>query len=119
MVWEFISALVVIANNYLALHIPVISNIMAAVFLVLTETTMNLRVITPILDEMEGLLIGGMPLLPSFITASLFIAWASISIYVYQWIFRWALLKFQPYLLYILIGAFILITLAVNIKYRD
>ncbi len=119
MVFQFISVINLALNGFLSQHITFISHVLAAVFLVLTETTMNMRVVTPLLDIMEGMMIGNIPILPNFITAALFIIWATVSIFVYQVIFKWALLKYQSQLGLILLTTFVLITIAVNIKYRD
>jgi hypothetical protein len=119
MVLELIGVLFSSLDGFFINHIGFISHVLAAVFLVLTETTMNMRVVTPLLEIMEGMMIGNIPILPNFVTAALFIVWATISIFIYQAIVKWALLKYQAHITLILAAAFVLITIAVNIKYRD
>ncbi|MEK6886721.1 MAG: hypothetical protein AABW88_02720 [Nanoarchaeota archaeon] len=119
MVLEYLTIVNLFLNDFFATHIVLISHMFAAVFLVLTEMTINMRVITPIIDGMEGMMLGNIPLLPSLITAFLFVIWATISIYIYQWLFEWVLKRYENQLTLLVIGIFLLVTLAINIKYRD
>ena len=119
MVLEIFSALNVIISSFLADHIVFISHMFAAVFLVLTETTMNMRVVTPMLDGLENMVIGNIPLVSSLIVAALFIVWATFSIYVYQFAFQWLFRRYENSLTLLIIGIFVLFTITINIKYRD
>jgi len=119
MVLEYLTIANIFLNGFFANHIILISHMFAAVFLVLTETTMNLRIVTPIIDSLEGMVLGGIPLLPSLVTAFLFMIWATVAIYVYQFAFQFVLRRYENQLTLMIVGIFILVTLAVNIKYRD
>lgn len=119
MVLDLLLAVNLIMNNFFASHIVLISHVLAAVFLILTETTVNMRIIAPMLETMEGMFLGSIPLIPNLITTAMFIVWATLSIFVYEALFRFVLGKFSNYLTLFLIGAFFLIALAVNFKYRD
>ena len=119
MVLEYFSIAYLLLNSFFAQHIVLISHMFAAVFLVLTEMTMNMRIITPILDGIESVFLGNIPLVPSAISALIFIAWATVSIYVYQIVFEWLLSRFESNLTLILFVMFALTTVGINIKYRD
>ncbi|HIH39434.1 TPA: hypothetical protein HA219_01800 [Candidatus Woesearchaeota archaeon] len=119
MVLEYFSIAYLLLNNFFASHVVLISHMFAAVFLVLTEMTMNMRVITPILDGIEGIFLGNIPLLPSMISALIFIVWATVSIYVYQIAFQWLLNRYENHLTLIILVMFVLTTIGINIKYRD
>src|SRR3989344_5435159 len=117
MVLEYFSIAYLLLNDFFASHIIIISHMFAAVFLVLTEMTMNMRIITPILDGIEGMILGNIPLLPSMISSLIFIIWATISIYVYQLAFQWLLNRYDNHLTLIILVMFILTTIGINIKY--
>ena len=119
MVLEIFGALNVLINNFLGNHVVFISHMFAAVFLVLTETTMNMRIVTPMLDGLENMTIGNIPLVSSLITAAMFIIWATFSIYVYQFAFQWLFDRYDNHLTLLIIGIFLLFTVVINIKYRD
>ena len=119
MVLEYLGIAYLLMNDFFAGHIILISHMFGAVFLVLTETTINMRIITPILDWTEGMFLGNIPFVPSMISAVLFIIWATFSIYLYQVMFQWIFKIFEAHLTMVLLIIFILITVAMNIKYRD
>ena len=119
MVFEFLLSLNLILNSFFAAHIIFISHMYAAVFLILTETTINMRIVTPMLDGMESMIIGNIPLLPNLITAVLFIVWATFSIYLYQIVFQFVLRRYESQIALAVFVIFILFTVAINIKYRD
>jgi len=119
MVLELLSMGNLILNEFFATHIIFISHVLAAVFLILTETTVNMRIIAPMLDMMENMFLGYIPFVPNLITTMMFIVWATFSIFVYQVLFEFLLNRYAGYLTLFLGIAFVLITLAVNFKYRD
>ena len=119
MVLEYVTIGYLLLNDFLAQNIVIISHMFAAVFLVLTEMTINMRMITPILDGIEGMFLGNIPLLPSFISALIFIVWATVSIYVYQFAFQWLLSRYESNLTLIVLVMFVLTSIGINIKYRD
>lgn len=119
MVVEWLSIANLFLNDFFAKHIVFISHMLAAVFLILTENTINMRIITPMLEGMENMMFRQVPLLPNLITTAVFIVWATFSIYLYQILFEFLLSKYEDKLSLILLGAFLIITVMVNIRYRD
>ena len=119
MVLEYLTIANLFLNSFFAEHIVFISHMLAAVFLVLTEMTVNMRIITPMLDGIENLFFGRIPLLPNLITAAFFIIWATVSLFVFQTVIQWMLTKYMDQLSVILIVVFFIVAVAINIKYRD
>ena len=119
MVLELLAAWNLVMNDFFGQHIILISHVLAAVFLILSEDTMNMRIITPILDAMEDKVFGSIPLIPNIVTTAIFIVWATFSIFLYQFLFTFILDKYEDSLTTALIISFFLIMFAVNFKYRD
>ncbi|MBN2421374.1 hypothetical protein JXB27_03795 [Candidatus Woesearchaeota archaeon] len=119
MVLEYLSLANIYLNSFFAQHITFISHVLAAVFLILSESTINYRVITPFMDIIEGSWIGKVFLFPTILGTAFFIAWATFSIYLYDLFFRWLLSRYSDYLTVTLIAAFFLTMYLTNIRYRD
>jgi len=119
MVLEYFGLINIYLNSFFGSHIVFISHVLAAVFLVLSESTINYRLITPIMDWVENVFFGNWILVPNLIGTALFIVWATFSIYVYEILFKWLLGRYQDYLTGILAVAFLFVMYIVNIRYRD
>ncbi len=119
MVLEYLGLAFIYLNSFFAQHIVFISHVLAAVFLILSESTINYRLITPMMDWIENTFFGNIILLPNIFGTIFFIIWATFSIYLYEVLFRWILNKYQDYLSVFLLIAFVIITYIVNIRYRD
>ena len=119
MVLEYFGIANIYLNTFFTGHITFISHVLAAVFLLLSETSVNFRIIAPILDWIEGTFFGNLPLLPNLAATALFIIWATFSIFLYEMIIKYLLNRYIDSLTIILIVAFVGIAFAVNIKYRD
>lgn len=116
---EYLSIAVLLLNDFFARHIVFISHILAAVFLVLTETTVNMRIVTPALEWMQDMILSKIPFVPNILTTVFFIIWVTLALFVYQAVFQWLLLKYEDHLTLILAVALVLVTIGINIKYRD
>lgn len=119
MVVEWLSIANLFLNDFFARHIVFISHMFAAVFLVLTETLISGRMIVPLLETMQGMFLGKIPLLSDIITTLLFIIWATFSIYLYQMLFQFILAKYEDRVLLVILIMFIVVSIGMKIKYRD
>jgi len=119
MVLEYFTIAALFLNAFFANHIVFISHMLAAVFLVITETTVNMRIITPMLETVQDMFLGRIPFIPNIITTLFFIMWATLSLFIYQTVFKLILTKYEDHMTLILFVVFVLITIAINIKYRD
>ncbi len=119
MVLEYFSIAYLFLNSFFAEHVILISHMFGAVFLVLTETTINMRIVSPVLDWLESIFLGNIPFVPSMISALIFIVWATFSIFLYQVMFQWIFRIFEEHLTLVILVIFVLITVGMNMKYRD
>lgn len=119
MVLEYLSIAALFLNDFFAQHIIFISHVLAAVFLVITETTINMRIITPMLEAMQDMVWNKIPFMSNIITTIFFIIWATAALFIYQAVFKWLLVRYEDHLTFILGIVFVIVTIAVNIKYRD
>jgi len=116
MVLEYIGLLGIYMNSFFAQHIIFISHVLAAIFLILSESTINYRIITPLMDWIESIFFGNWILVPNLVGTAFFIVWATFSIYLYEILFRWLLSKYQDYLTLFLGIAFVIVMYIVNIR---
>lgn len=106
-------------NNFFGQHIVFISHMLAAVTLMLTETTLNRNFITPILDTIEERFLWNIPLLPSLVTAVVFIFWATFSIFLYDLLFRFIFERYPQHMTLILFVFLVFVMIGSNMKYRE
>jgi hypothetical protein len=119
MVLEYLGLANIYLNSFFGQHVIFISHVLAAVFLILSESTINYRVIAPLMDMVENTFFGRWILVPNLFGTLFFIIWATFSIYIYEILFNWLLKEYQQALTGILIVCFFIIMYIVNIRYRD
>ena len=106
-------------NGFFADHIIFVSHVLAAVFLILTEATINMRIIGPMLEGIEGMFFSKIPLVPTLIATAAFIIWATFSIFLYELLFKWILSRYQDHMTLVLVACFFIIMMGTGMKYRD
>ena len=119
MVLEFLASWYAASNGFFLTHVNFVSHVMAAVFLVLSESTITYRLLSPIMDWIEDTVFPSTIVLPNFAATAFFITWATFSIVIYQFIFKFLLGKYQNHASLIVMAAFLLTGYMVNVKYRD
>ncbi len=119
MVLEYISLANLFLNDFFAGHILFISYLIAAIFIVIFQPTIDYRIISPIMDYIERIFFSNIPLLPNVLSTIFFIAWTGISIYVYEWIANFFLTKYKDHLTILIPIVFVIVAVTINIRYRD
>lgn len=114
---EYFSLAYLYCNQFFLSHIVFISHVFAAVVLVFTEYTVNARIIGPIMNFIEGMF--DIPLLPNLVTTLLFLLWITLSLYIYQYLIKLLLLKYQDHITLVLAVFLVISAIGINVNYRD